>query len=255
MSWWGSERFVTGREQTSLLALSVHQYPATAGNYQQCTNVPPRPLFMSSWLTVCWHRDCCGSVKNMSSYPLWKWREARGSYLHWDFNVFNLNWTQRAFQRYACQHSIPRYPREQDLGLSKLSEVSQMGLTWCRFGEKQSESSEVPGSRCVGCFWGGWRMPFPRVAGQELMVCGHVRVPGKAAGAGSQVTGGLGCKRSPLCHIFPTLQNFVARLGSMPFIGFLFPCFVIVCSHVGFDLVSFPYTGTWRTFLYFLASF
>lgn len=213
--------------------------------------MPHRLLFMSSWLTVWWHRDCCGSIKKMTSYLLWKWREARGSYLHLDFNVFNLDWTQRAFQKYACQHSIPRYSREQDLGHSKLSEVSQMGLSWCRFGEKQSESSEVPGSQCVCCFGGGQQMPFPRVAGQELMICDHIRVPGEAAGAGSKVTGSLGCKMSPLCHIFPTLQNFVARLSMPLYWIFLFPCFVYrVCSHVGFDLVPFPYTGTWRAFLY-----
>lgn len=85
-------------------------------------------------------------------------------------------------------------------------------------------------------------MPFPRVAGQELMVCGHVRVPGEAAGAGSQVTGGLGCKRSPLCHIIPTLQNFVARLGSMPFIGFLFPCFVIEFALMLTSILSLSHT-------------
>lgn len=56
---------------------------------------------------------------------------------------------------------------------------------------------------------GGRQMPFPIVAGQELIVCSHIRVPGEAVGAGSQVSGGLWCKRSPFYHIFPTLQNFV----------------------------------------------
>lgn len=38
---------------------------------------------------------------------------------------------------------------------------------------------------------GGQQMPFPTVAGQELIVCSHIRVPGEAVGAGSQVSGGL----------------------------------------------------------------
>lgn len=103
---------------------------------------------------------------------------------------------------------------------------------------------------------GGQQMPFPIVAVQELIVCSHIRVPGEAVGAGSQVSGVLWCKRSPLYHIFPTLQNFVARLSmSLYWISFS-PRFIYrVCSHGGFDLVPFPYTGTWKAFLYLCASF
>lgn len=101
---------------------------------------------------------------------------------------------------------------------------------------------------------GGQQMPFPIVAGQELIVCGHIRVPGEAVGAGSQVSGGLWCKRFPLYHIFPTLQNSVDVNATL--LDLFFPRFIYrVCSHGGFDLVPFPYTGTWKAFLYLCASF
>lgn len=88
-------------------------------------------------------------------------------------------------------------------------------------------------SVCVLLLGRGRQMPFPIVAGQELIVCSHIRVPGEAVGAGSQVSGGLWCKRSPLYHIFLTLQNFVARL-SMPLYWISF----FPVSFTGFALMA-----------------